>query len=172
MKNKILMIIAPQNYRDEELEVPMNIFKQNEYEVIICSKGTDDATGSEGGNIKVDIDLHDAKVDDYKAIVFVGGSGTIIYFNSFTAQKIATEAASKGLILGAICIAPSILANAGILKDTNVTAFPSESTNLIEHEANYTKSDVVVDDKIITASGPHATVKFANEIIKAIEKDQ
>jgi protease I len=169
MEKKILMIVAPENYRDEELNHPREVFLQKGYDITIVSKDTQTARGSQGDTTPVDIDLPQVKVDDYDAIVFVGGPGAESFFSDTKAHSIAQEATSAGKVLAAICIAPSILANAGVLNGKNATAFPSEENNLKEKGVNYTGEALTVDGKIVTASGPQAAKDFGNKIVELLE---
>ena len=84
------------------------------------------------------------------------------------AFKIAQQAVEQNKILGAICIAPSILANAGVLKNKKATVYPSESSNLKTKGAIYTTEDVTRDGNIITANGPAAAQDFAETITQAL----
>jgi protease I len=168
MGKKVLMIIAPSDFRDEELLEPKKIFEKNKIAVTIASKGTKVATGMLGAKVNVDADIEDINVSDYDAIIFVGGVGSSIYFNDSTAHQIAREAYKKGKIVGAICIAPSTLANAGILKGKKVTSWPSEKTNIEQKGGIHTGKGVERDGNIITANGPQSAKDFGNEILKAL----
>ena len=172
MVKNILMIVAPENYRDEELEEPKKAFIARGYEITIASKGATTAKGMLGGSTTVDTDISQVKVEDYDVIVFVGGSGANVYFHDETAHNLAKNALSAGQILGAICIAPSTLANAGLLEGKNATAFSSEEQNLKEKGANFTGEEVTVDGKIVTASGPSAAEEFGNKIISLLEENK
>ena len=83
-------------------------------------------------------------------------------------MKIARDAVVQGKVLAAICIAPSILANAGVLEGVEATSFPSEKGNLIAKGANYTGADLTVDGNTITANGPGAARKFGNAVVDAL----
>ncbi|MEM3369826.1 MAG: DJ-1/PfpI family protein [Candidatus Micrarchaeia archaeon] len=168
--NKVLMIIAPDKFRDEELFEPKNVFESKGLKVDIASKATKKSIGMLGGIANVDLDIKDIKLDVYDVVVFVGGSGASVYFEDKDALKIAEDAYKKGKIVAAICIAPSILANAGILNGKKATAFPSEKGNLIQKGANFINEGVVVDGKIITASGPKFARKFGEEIVKLMSE--
>jgi len=72
---KILMIIASQNFRDEELLTPKKIFEKNDFKVEIASSSLNIATGMLGARIKPEILINDVKVKDYEAVIFVGGVG-------------------------------------------------------------------------------------------------
>lgn len=169
MGKKVLMIIAPEGFRDEELLEPKKILENAKIDVTIASKNTKTAVGMLGTKVKVDIDIKEVDVTDYDAVIFVGGVGSSIYFNDSIAHKIAKKAYEKGKIIGAICIAPSTLANSGILKGKKVTSWPSEKENLEKNGAIYTGKGVEKDENIITASGPQSAKDFGNEILKALK---
>lgn len=165
---RILMVVAPENFRDEEFFEPKKVFEGRGAEVVVASRGTPEATGSLGATIVVDKDISEISVADFDAIVFVGGLGSSVYYHDSAAHKIAREASDRGKVLGAICIAPSILANAGVLDGKRATVFSSEAENLRESGANYTGEHISRDGKIVTASGPQAATKFGETIAEAL----
>jgi len=169
---KILMIIASQNFRDKELLTPKKIFEKNDFKVEIASSSLNIATGMLGARIKPEILINDVKVKDYEAVIFVGGVGATEYFSNPVALKIAQESVKEGKVLGAICIAPRILAEAGVLKGKKATVWKSEANALKAKGAIYTGEDVTVDGKIVTASGPHAAEAFANAILKLLKSSK
>jgi len=71
-------------------------------------------------------------------------------------------------VVGAICIAPGILARAGILKGRKATVFPSEIEALKRNGAFYTALPVVIDGRIVTASGPEAAEEFGKALVKTL----
>ncbi len=166
---KVLMVIAPSNFRDEELFDTKAELEAAGAETTIASKQAGTITGMLGGAAEAEVGLGKVNAADYDAVVFIGGSGSSAYFNDSTAQQIAKDAVAKGKVLAAICIAPSILANAGILQGKNATAFNSEAGNLQSKGANYTGQGVTVDGKIITADGPASARQFGREIAKVLQ---
>ncbi|MCD6215813.1 MAG: DJ-1/PfpI family protein [Candidatus Aenigmarchaeota archaeon] len=168
MNKKIVMIIAPENFRDEELLEPKQVFETAGFNVTVASKSVDEARGMLGAVVKVDKDVSNLNIHDYDAVVFVGGSGAAVYFDDAEILDLAQEAYKSADIIGAICIAPSILANAGLLEGKKATSFPSEKQNLNDKGAIYTGNDVEKDGKIITAVGPSAALKFGEEIRDAL----
>lgn len=165
---KILMVVAPKNFRDEEFMEPRDVFEAAGADVTVASKGTDSASGMLGAIVTVDMDISEANVDDYDAVVFVGGSGSSVYFNDKTAQELAKNAYESGKVIGAICIAPSILANAGLLEGKRATSFSSEKDNLEKHGAAYTGKSVENDGKIFTANGPGAASEFGKKVAEVV----
>ncbi len=167
---RILMIIAPYNFRDEELFIPKRIFEDNGYEVVVASSSLKTARGMLGALYKPELLLKQVRVKDYKAIVLVGGSGSVVYFNNRILHHIVREALKEHKVLGAICLAPCILAKAGVLKGKRATVWYSAKECLIKNGAIYTGKPVEVDGKIVTASGPFAARKFAHTILKVLKK--
>jgi len=168
MGKDVVMVVAPDNFRDEELFDTKQVLEEGGANVKIASMGTGKATGMLGGEIDVDLDYSEIVVDDYDAVIFIGGGGAAIYFNDEKALSLAKEAYEKEKVVGAICIAPSILANAGILEGKKATAYTSEVGNLRVKGAEYTGGDVVVDGKIVTADGPSAATKFGEKILETL----
>lgn len=165
---KILFILAPEKFRDEEFFQPKEILESKGVQVTVASKVAGEITGMLGAKVNADLELGRVNIEDYDVVVFVGGSGAGKYFNYPIALQLAKNAVSMGKILGAICIAPTILANAGVLLNKKATAFPSETNNIRKKGAVVTNLPVVKDGRIITAQGPHAARAFGEEIIKAL----
>lgn len=166
---KVLIIIAPKNFRDEELFHTKEEIEKGGHSVTIASTTTAEAVGMLGGKAKPDVTIDKTNTKEFDAVVFVGGSGASIYFSNKRAIDIAKEFYNAKKIVAAICIAPSILANAGILKEKMTTCYPSEKTNLMAKGASYTGESVTVDGNVITASGPTAARNFGRVIAKTLK---
>lgn len=166
---KVLLIVAPHDFRDEELLEPRKILEDSGIHVTVASKGVSRATGMFGAEVDVDKDIADIDAGDYDAVVFVGGVGASVYFADNRALTIAKDACRQEKVVGAICIAPSVLANAGLLAGKKATSWPSEADNLRAKGATYTGRDVEQDGKVITGKGPHAAAQFGRAILNAIK---
>lgn len=171
MVKKALLIIASQKFRDEEFLQPKKILEDAGVEVTVASSSLETATGMLGAKVKPDILLEDVRVDEYDAVVFVGGSGASEYWSNPLAHSIAREAEEKGKLLCAICIAPVTLANAGLLKNRRATVFGSEVDKIKAGGAVYTGAGVERDGKIITGQGPEYASEFGKAILEALEQD-
>ena len=165
---KAVMIIAQDGFRDEELKEPREILKQKGIKVTIASSSLNPAKGMLGASVKPEILLSELRVEDYDAVIFVGGVGAKQYWDDPTAHRIAREALKKKKVLGAICIAPVILANAGVLSGKKVTVWESEAKRLKGKGATYTSKPVEIDGKLVTGSGPKAARQFGQAIAKLL----
>lgn len=168
----ILMIVAPREFRDEEVFVPKKIFEENGYKVEIASKQTEAklAKGIGGAEIGVDLLLDAVRVGRYDAVVIAGGPGAKSYWEDEQVLSIIRDARTHKKIIGAICVAPICLANAGILAGKRATVFAEEAGQLKAKGVQYVAVEVVADDNIITASGPFEAEEFAYKILEELQK--
>jgi len=166
---KVVFVIAPKDFRDEELFHTKEEIEKAGHSTLIVSTKKGECIGMLGGKAKAEKTINEINEEDFNAIVFVGGIGADIYFNNTTAQKLAKNFFNKGKIVAAICIAPSTLANSGILKGKKATCFSSESENLKSKGAIYTGKKVEIDGNIITANGPEAVDEFGKKIVEKLK---
>ena len=169
---KILMVIAQDGFRDEELIVPQKEFVKNRFKVTVASTSSGEAIGKLGARVKPDAEISKVKFLDYDAIVVVGGPGSRDYlWNNKILHKGLADAFAKGKVISAICISPVVLAKAGVLKGHKSTVFPDPESEreLKKAGAIYIQKSVVVDGKIVTGNGPDAASKFAQEIMKLLK---
>ncbi|MBI2471858.1 MAG: DJ-1/PfpI family protein [Planctomycetes bacterium] len=165
---KAVMIIAQNNFRDEELLKPKEVLEKNGVTVTVASSSLKESTGMLGAKVKPNILFTNINVTDYDAVIFVGGSGASEYWDNPTAHKIANDANNARKIVGAICIAPVTLANAGLLANKKATTYSSTVNDIKSAGAKYSGADVERDGNIITASGPAVAQKFGEAIVKAL----
>jgi protease I len=169
---RVLMIIACSQFRDEELATPKEVFEKEGFKVTVASDKTEGCKGMLGAEAKVDGLLGDMSARDFDAVVFVGGSGAKVFFDDADAHRVAKEADEAGKLLAAICIAPSILARAGVLKGKKATVWKGEEYVGILKDGGsvYEGESVVVDGRIVTANGPDAAQAFGEKIAELLKK--
>lgn len=76
-------------------------------------------------------------------------------------------AADRGFI-AAICAAPKVVANAGLLKGRQATGYPGVLESLQLHDVRVGSSAVVRDGPVITSRGPGTAMDFALALIEAL----
>ncbi len=108
------------------------------------------------------------RIDDYDAIIFIGGIGAAEYVANPIALNLAREAVRNRKILAAIGTAPTILANAGVLTGVRTTSLLSERSRLVLAGALYTGTPVEEDRGIITGRDPGAAMQFGRNIADAL----
>lgn len=164
------MIVAFRNFKDEEYFTPKKILEDAGAKVITVSSRKGKAIGVDGGDIDIDLTLEELETKNYDAVIFVGGGGAAAYADNAECCRVAKEIIASDKVLGAICIAPIILAKCGVLrgKKATVWSLPLDKWPikiLKENGAEYVDEDVVIDGKIITANGPASAEEFTKKII-------
>ena len=110
----------------------------------------------------------------YDAIVFPGGGlgvknvRDVVMEGTNTRYKNVKEEIfkmnEKGKLIAAICAAPSILGELGLLKGKRYTCYPGFSSD--SFEGNYTAEEVVRDGNIITGRSMYYSVDFGLAIVE------
>ncbi len=170
MNKKAVFVIAQNSFHDTELLAPKAVLDQRKITTKIASMKNAPAHGKLGAIINPDLTLDEIKVTDFDAIIFVGGKGSVEYFENDQALNLVKDFQKAGKILGAICLAPSILANAGALIGKIVTATSSQEENLRNKGAEYTGMPSEVDGKVVTAKGPDAAKDFGEKLAYLLEE--
>ena len=173
-EKKVLIVIAPRNFRDEELTEPIHYLEKNgiAYEVISTTRGL--AVGMLGGKMLIERTIADVKeegIAGYAGIMIVGGGGSPEYlWNNSSLLDIVRSFKDSDKIISAICLSPVVLAQAGVLKEKRATVFnDDEAIREIRKGGGTFKSEpIVVDGKIITGNGPAAAPGFGEKVAKAI----
>lgn len=168
----VLLVIAPKDFRDEELFITQEELEKNGLTTTIASTMTGECIGSKGGKIIASHDIHQININEYATVVFNGGIGSRIFFEDETVINLARQMHAKGDTVAAICIAPVILAKAGLLNKRKATVFSSEIETIESMGAYYTGMDVTVDGNIITAYGPQSAFRFAKRIVEKLKSRQ
>ena len=170
---KIAMIVAFKDFRDEEYFIPKEILEGAGVQIITASTSTGTALGVGGGEALVEEKISELKAQNFDGIIFVGGQGAYAFIDNADCHRIAQEAATNQKLLAAICIAPAILAKAGVLRGKRATVWSSSFDKsavkiLQDNGAIYEDKDVVVDGNIITAYGPDAAGTFGERILEIL----
>lgn len=169
MRKRVALVIAEKNFRDEEYLRPKEILGKAGLEVITVSTTTGLVKGKLGAEARPDLLLSKVKPEEIDALVFVGGGGAEQYFEDQTAHLLAKQILDSGKLLAAICIAPVILAKAGLLKGKKATVWFEGAEDLKKGGAIYTGAPVQTHERIITANGPEAAEAFGREILKQLD---
>ena len=168
MDKKIVMIIGNRMFHDLEYLELKEIFEREGANILVASSTLSEAIGMGMHRLKVkpDILVHDIKVEDFDAVVFVGGPGAHEFSSDRLSHRIVKQTVDQGKILAAIHLAPEILANAGVLNGKKAVAYMSY--NIKTKGAIVTDKMVERDGNIITGRSQSAAKKFGEAIVVAL----
>jgi protease I len=158
-----LLIIAKLGYQDVELDGVRDELEAAGFSVTLASTQEGECTGKFGGEEHAEFALDDVNVKDYDRVGFIGGPGAANLWQNAEAKRIAQDAVKAKKPLGAICIAPKILAAAEVLVGKKATVWNKDGDQegfLAMHDVHYTGEPVTVDGLIVTGNGPEASEEF------------
>lgn len=161
---KVAIVIAPEQFRDEELFTPKEFLQEKGAHVTIASTKLEKATGMLGGSANPDVLIKDLEAEKLDAIVVVGGMGSPEFlWSNNELHQVLKEMASSNKVVSAICLSGAVLANAGVLNGKKATVWETEESKqaLVKGGATYVANSTVQDGRIITANGPTAAQNFA-----------
>jgi len=168
---KVLIAIAPEKFRDEELAEPIAALQKAGigFEIASTRRGT--CTGMLGARATATLSFDDIDPKFYDGLIIIGGGGAQAHlWDDEMLQPIVKFFHEKMKVIGAICLAPVILARAGILKGKKATYFesPVSFREMRAGGAVLVNQPVVTDTRIVTANGPAASKAFADAFIKML----
>ncbi len=164
-----LLVVPPQGFADEELLATRRALEQAGVQVMIASTRMGQLLGMRGGTVRADLLLNQAKLDNFNAVIFIGGVGAIdSYLTNPVVLNLVRQANTQRKVLAAIGTAPSILASAGALKGARATAYISEQARLVQSGALYSGNPVEKDGLTITATGALAAPAFVQAIVDSL----
>ena len=151
----------------EEIEAlcPLDIMRRAGIEVTTVGIGSTEITGAHG--IRVTCDVCSCKYDPFSDcdMIFLPGGmpGTLNLKASDKVIKAVENASKNGRYIAAICAAPSILGELGLLQGKRAVCYPGFENKLIGAMVEDTK--LVRDGTVITAKGMGVATELGLEIV-------
>jgi 4-methyl-5(b-hydroxyethyl)-thiazole monophosphate biosynthesis len=161
--SKVILFLAD-GFEEIEAITVVDVLRRADIKCDICGLNSINIKGAHGIEVKCDKIFKDISESEYDVVVLPGGmpgaknlkenSGVVSLVSSFYKQ---------GKIVAAICAAPIVLDEAGIIKGKTITSYP----DLELGQCNYVEQVVAEDKNIVTSRGPATTIYFA---LKLVEK--
>ena len=124
-----------------------------------------------GESVDVDLTLDKAKVADFDALVLPGGQiNPDVLRTDETAVTFVREFFESGKTLAAICHAPWLLIEAGVVDGRDVTSYHSIATDVKNAGGRWQDAEVVTDQALITSRNPDDLDAFCKKIVEEIEE--
>ncbi|WP_193335838.1 type 1 glutamine amidotransferase domain-containing protein [Devosia beringensis] len=173
LSGKTIAIVATNGFEQSELEVPLTTLREAGATVHVVSLEAGEIKGWDkddwGKAVPVDKTVDAITADDYDAIVLPGGqinpdllrveTKVLDLIKSFWTQK---------KVVAAVCHAPWLLVEAGIVKGRKVTSYASIKTDVINAGGLWEDSEVVSDQGLVTSRKPDDLPAFCAKIAEEI----
>ncbi len=161
----MLYMLLAEGFEETEAIAALDIIRRADIKIQTVGVSDDYfVTGSHGVCVKVDIPINKINKDIIDGIILPGGMpGTLNIQNSEKAIDIIKYCDDHNKLIAAICAAPMILGELGILKGRDVTCFPGYEDSL--DGANVSDDYIAVDKNIITARGAGVSIRFGGAVV-------
>lgn len=163
----MIAVILAEGFEEIEALTVVDIMRRaGEHCDMVGIKGLD-VKGAHNIKVEADVILSE-KIKKYDLIVLPGGMpGSKNLKNNTDVIDLVKYFDNQNKLIGAICAAPIVLAEAGIIKGKDITSYPGFEEELIG--SNYkTEENVVVDGNIITSRGPATAIEFSYKLLELL----
>jgi protease I len=179
MENKLadkkVAILVTDGFEQSEFERPVEELKKQgaTIDIISLKKGTIKAWsgGDWGEEFESTVAIEDADSASYDALVLPGGV--------MNPDKLRMNADAVAFVrdfledekpVAAICHAPWLLAETGLIRGRRLTSYASVRTDLINAGAEWVDEAVVVDEGLVTSRSPRDLDAFCAKMIEEISE--
>ena len=176
---KRAIIFLAEGFEEVEAITPIDLLRRAGFDVTTVSINDEPlVNGAHNIPVKADMTINELiNKDGYDVVILPGGAkGTQNLGNSGrVCEIIKSYNENPDKYVAAICAAPTVLADNGILKERKAVCYPAPDhiQKLIDGGAvlkeNYNEINAIIDDHIITSKGAGTAIDFALAIITAME---
>ena len=174
LKGKKVAFLATNGFEYSELTQPWDEIKAAGADVELISLESGKIQGESGGEPTGDPKPVDKTVDqvsagDYNALVLPGGlANPVTLRTNDRAVSFVRDFFAQHKPVGAICHAPWVLIEAGVVDGRTLTSFPSVQTDLKNAGATWVDREVVCDEALVTSRTPDDLDAFCAKMIEEI----
>ncbi len=171
LSGKKVAILVADGFEQVELTEPKQALERAGAQTKIVSPAQGKVKGWQhtewGDQFSVDVQLAQARADDYDALLLPGG---VMNPDKLRANKQAVQFVKAfvdaGKPIAAICHGPWTLIEAGAVSGRTITSYPSLQTDLRNAGANWVDQEVVTDQGLVTSRKPDDIPAFNRKMIE------
>jgi 4-methyl-5(b-hydroxyethyl)-thiazole monophosphate biosynthesis len=165
MKKRVLCLLFP-GFEEIETIAPVDLLRRAGVEVVVASlTGESLVTGRCNITVRADVTLTEVENQEFDLLLLPGGPGIKAVRADGRTAKLARTYAEAGKPVAAICAAPTVLADAGLLMGRR---FTSHAGVMNELPQSLVHERVVEDENIITSRGAATSVDFGLTLVRRL----
>ena len=165
---RVLVPLAP-GFEELEAVTVVDLLRRAGVEVVTAGLADGPVRASRGVVVVPDTTLDRVADDDFDMIVLPGGLPGADHLNADPRiHRILRRTTAAGGYAAAICAAPKVLADAGLLDGRKATGYPGVLDRLNLPRTELLQRAVVTDGRIVTSRGPGTAMDFALELIERL----
>jgi len=178
LEGKKVAVLMTDGVEQIEYTSPRQFLEQHGAQVILISPK---ASGEQvqgfhhfdqGDKFEVDLNVGEARPQDYDALLLPGGVGNPDQLRLSTESiTFIRDFAATDKPIAAICHGPWLLIDAGVAKAAHVTSWPSLQLDLRNAGAEWTDDEVVIDGRLITSRKPDDLPAFNQALVNTMMID-
>src|SRR5208283_1314712 len=148
-----VVVLLADGFEEVEAMAIIDILRRADITVVIAGLHAGPVESARHVRVIPDTVIDTIRADNFDMLVLPGGQPGADNLNADERVKnLLREFRDKGKMTGAICAAPYVLANAGVLDGRQATVYPTFENRL--GNAKYLDKDVVADGPVLTSKGP------------------
>lgn len=173
LNGKKVAILVANGFEQVEMTEPREALSGAGAETHIISPADGEVKGWQktdwGESFPVDVPLEEARAEDYDALLLPGGV--------MNPDNLRTDERALRFVraffeankpVAAICHAPWLLAEAGVVEGRSITSYHSIRTDMENAGARWEDSEVVVDAGLVTSRNPDDIPAFNRKMVEEI----
>ena len=169
---KALVFLAS-GFEEIETVTVVDVLRRAGVDVTVAGLKPNVTEGAHGVKIVPDKSIDDVKVEDFDAVVVPGGNPG--YKNLRKEPRVIAmikKAFDSNKLVAAICAAPAVLSDAGVLERKACTIYPGMEDELRKGGGKPKTDMVVVEGNIVTSRGPATALPFALKLAEKLAGKQ
>ena len=170
MPTRALILLAD-GFEEIEAIAVIDLLRRADIKLSTVSLDLKLVTSARNVVLKTDHLIEEIPAFDYDMLVLPGGGeGVKNLKENDHVKSLIKRFDAEGKYIAAICAAPLVLEEIGLLKNKKVTSYPSVASDL--KSAQWSDEKVVVDGKLVTSQSPTTAIEFALSLVELLKSKE
>ncbi len=161
---KKVLCVLEDGFEEIEAIAPVDLLRRAGVEVVLAGVSGLEITGKSGIRISAETLLGDVSAQDFDALFLPGGPAVMELRKNVAIGLLIREFSDNKKLIAAICAAPLLLHDAGLLEGKTFTAHFSTTDELPTNNSER----VICDGNILTSRGAGTAIEFGLAFVELL----